>query len=674
MQPSSKNYKAFKKAEMEVSLKATNLLMSLAITAVIGLASFASSLYLITSHETRFNSFSYAASATLHASKAQGEGKPMKYIKNGGKQIYDVSKYAENQTLAESIEDLKSLSIYALIAAFIITAISHIYIRKWVSNYSMKSLFLRGGQLVSPNILEAQLKAIIKKEDPEHRPEDYPRIYVENLPLPYDKETRHFMLSGDTGAGKSNQLMTIIETVRKRKKKAIIYDKSGELVQHFYRPGKDIILNPFDDRCPWWSIFSEGKDIMRLERMAASFMPMPADSDKAHWTEASRTTFSWLFYQIAAKYGKATIDQIFGLLIASETTVEKDALGEDIIVNRKEMDKLLKGTLAEMVVNVDSPQHSSDVISTLVPKIRSLWAMRGLESRAEFSIRDWISKDDDSFLFIRVNDDELESVRPLVTAWLDTALSAVVSLPKSRSREIWAFIDELQSLDKITSLSKIDEVRKFGLRFVLGFTNPARLYATYGKDNAQAMFSMCGTKLIYRLSEPTVAEWASKLMTEEEVITERSSVNVGSNTSSGTSEQREKLALVSTSEIQLLDDFNFYVRMAGNLPTTKITSTYKNWPIIAEPTIVRTLPAPVDYSKFKGLTDNEPEDEMEAFRNKLNNGEVSYASQNEKAPPKKPKSESISSAVNEPPQREHSPTDYYQALAMEQPAEDEDYI
>jgi hypothetical protein len=72
--------------------------------------------------------------------------------------------------------------------------------------------------------------------------------------IPPGKESQHFQMMGDTGAGKTTLIMQLLRQIRDRGDVAIVYDPASEFVQRFYDKGRgDIILNPLDARCPFWS-------------------------------------------------------------------------------------------------------------------------------------------------------------------------------------------------------------------------------------------------------------------------------------------------------------------------------------------------------------------------------------------------------------------------------------
>ena len=103
--------------------------------------------------------------------------------------------------------------------------------------------------------LEAkELKKFLKKQD------QLSDLEVGEVPLIKDSETKHILITGTTGSGKSVCMMEILDQIRNRGNRAILYDDSGTFISHYYRKGQDIILNPLDERCPVWNIWQEGDD------------------------------------------------------------------------------------------------------------------------------------------------------------------------------------------------------------------------------------------------------------------------------------------------------------------------------------------------------------------------------------------------------------------------------
>lgn len=460
------------------------------------------------------------------------------------------------------------------------------YFKKYHEQKRDKKTHLRGAKYKDS---EAFLKEIQKQKIGSV----YPLV---KIPWVLEKVKRHLSISGDTGVGKSQALMKILEVIRRRKEKAFILDKNGEILSHFYNPETDIILSPFDDRSMNWTPYLEGMEEVDLERMAMSFIPTENTKGDAHWPEASVTVFSALLYQVSrsAEFS-GRIDDILIKLLERTKTVEENLLGKSKEVVKYGLLELVEGTLASLVIDPGASEHAKSVIASIVPKIRSLRYLRGLEGRGDFSIRDWVRDDKQTgWVFIRVNENEMDVVSSLVTAWFDTFIKSVLSLAKSDERVIWNVIDELQSLSKINTLSKaLSEGRKHGLRNILGFTSIDELFETYGAHKAKAMMSQCNTKLVFQTAEYGAAKWNSELLGMEEVITESESQTFGERDSQGVSDQRNEKAVVMASEIQNLEGMKAYLKFSGDYPTTQTSIVYEERPVVAEISVPRAMPPPL---------------------------------------------------------------------------------
>ncbi len=67
--------------------------------------------------------------------------------------------------------------------------------------------------------------------------------------IPRERESPHFMMIGDTGAGKSSLIRQILMQVEGRGETAIVYDPALEYTPQFYEPSRgDVILNAVDAR------------------------------------------------------------------------------------------------------------------------------------------------------------------------------------------------------------------------------------------------------------------------------------------------------------------------------------------------------------------------------------------------------------------------------------------
>ena len=94
------------------------------------------------------------------------------------------------------------------------------------------------------------------------------------LRIPRDREAMHFLVVGDTGHGKSATIRQVLSQIEERGETAIVYDPKLEYLSQFYDPNRgDVILNPLDARCPFWTPGDEVPHPAEAYTLAASLYP-----------------------------------------------------------------------------------------------------------------------------------------------------------------------------------------------------------------------------------------------------------------------------------------------------------------------------------------------------------------------------------------------------------------
>jgi len=87
---------------------------------------------------------------------------------------------------------------------------------------------------------------------------------LSDVPLLKDSEVQHLLLAGTTGSGKTVAIKELMDQVRAKGQRAIVYDIDGTFIPNYYREGKDILLNPLDTRMPSWNIWQECRGFCRI--------------------------------------------------------------------------------------------------------------------------------------------------------------------------------------------------------------------------------------------------------------------------------------------------------------------------------------------------------------------------------------------------------------------------
>ena len=143
-----------------------------------------------------------------------------------------------------------------------------------------ESRFVRGAKLdTAENVAK-----LIKKDK---RDSD---IIIDGMPMIRESETKHFLVHGSTGSGKTQLISKFLDHLRRRGDKVFIYDKGGVYTKTFYQEDQDKILNPFDTRCENWNLWHEARTATDFENIAESLIPMHGETDP-FWVNAARTIF-----------------------------------------------------------------------------------------------------------------------------------------------------------------------------------------------------------------------------------------------------------------------------------------------------------------------------------------------------------------------------------------------
>ena len=175
-------------------------------------------------------------------------------------------------------------------------------------------------------------------------------------------------------------------------------------------------------------------------------------------------------------------------------TINNFDCSRSIIIGVHDHNNTQQGTEAESLMSEKTEKTAISIKSVLATYLKSLCYFK--EGENPFSIRQWLQ--DDSFsqwLFISSLGDKHESLKPLITAWLDIAVNAILSLSENSKRRIWVILDELSSLQQLPYLtSALAEARKFGASFVIGVQSVAQLAKTYGHEGGREVSSLLNTR------------------------------------------------------------------------------------------------------------------------------------------------------------------------------------
>ena len=187
------------------------------------------------------------------------------------------------------------------------------------------------------------------------------------MPLVKDSETKHFLVTGSTGSGKTNLIHNILPQVEKKKQPAIIIDQTGEMIAKYYDPTRgDIIFNPFDTRAKSWDFWSDCHSCEELERFAKILFGFnrkrTGHSSDPFWEQSAEAVFiACADYQ--RSIGDLRIEQLCSLIRSSSL---------------KSLQAKLKNTDASRYLESDNKTTASSILSVLATNTKPLSYLRNI--------------------------------------------------------------------------------------------------------------------------------------------------------------------------------------------------------------------------------------------------------------------------------------------------------
>lgn len=432
---------------------------------------------------------------------------------------------------------------FEVFAAFMIGTVCTMLFFSKIGKEVIGSKKIRGGDLVSVSKLAGLLR----------RKKEASPIVLSGLPLVKDSETQHILLTGTTGSGKTNMLNELLPQIRLQQDRAIIFDLTGSFVNRFFHAETDILLNPFEKNTKNWLPWNDCHEDYDFDALASSFIDGEGFSDK-YWEEAAQKVLS-----VALQKHNKTKDlkSLFNLICSA---------------SMKDFCEYFEGTSAGGLVSKEAEKGTASVRATLINKIEKL---KYLKEGGDFSIKNWMNGGS-GWLFITALPNQRDTLRPLVSAWIDIAIKGLMErLPEANNNKIWFILDELPALQKIPSLKRgLAEGRKYGGCFVAGIQNIFQIEEIYGHSSGLSLLDMFNSRFFFKVGDNRTAEYASKSLGEKQMAETKESLSYGADSMRdgvNINTQKHIEPLVMATEILNLPTRTCFVRLCGEYPITKLS-------------------------------------------------------------------------------------------------------
>ena len=361
--------------------------------------------------------------------------------------------------------------------------------------------------------------------------------------IPLQAEAQHIELMGDTGAGKTTLIMQVLRQIQSRGHSAIVYDPACEFIQRFYDERRgDIVLNPLDERCPYWGPSEELRRKAEAKAIAASLYQPTSDKKGEFFTETPQKIFAHLL-----TYGPNPQQLV------------------EWLSNPAEIDKRV-GTEMEAMIAKGAQQQRNGVLASLGSGGRqpSDAAHQGTGQEQNLE-RNGMGEERKGWIFITSSATEREALRPLHSLWIDLLVMRLLTAPQENQTPVWFVLGRTRQ-PAAAPATPHGHHREPEIQEPAGsrLSGKAQLEVIYG-HLAEVMLSQPATKIFLKTTEPKAAEWVSNAIGKIEIERMKETHFDGSRSGKNFTLDRQVEPLVMDSEISGLENRHAFLKLGNNV-------------------------------------------------------------------------------------------------------------
>lgn len=403
-----------------------------------------------------------------------------------------------------------------------------------------EDIYLAGAKLITPD----ELNQAIKRD----KKQTYQKIA--GIDIPIDAETKHTLAVGRPGVGKTTAITEMITQWRYRGDIGIVYDFKGDYFSKLYDDSQDIFFNPLDIRGVDWNLFSEIQSRPDIEAIAASLIPQGEGNDK-FWHDGARDILIGIIYY----------------LIQNNKRTNK-AIWEAVTANSHDIARWLLaagdgGKSGYVHLQDPNAKHVGGMLSTLQQFTRVFQYMTTGE-RANFCVNDWIARGK-GWIFLSNYPDLQDTLRPILSLFIDIVSRRILSLPDDRQRRIHVIVDEFGTLHQLKSLQNLLTLgRSKGACVTLGVQDLGQIDRVYTRELRQTIINACGSAYILSVADPDLAQFLSDKIgdTEYSYIDRTQSYGIEDSKDALSIARKEKTKkLILPSDIMNLKELELFIKL-----------------------------------------------------------------------------------------------------------------
>ncbi|KPA11605.1 conjugal transfer protein TraD [Candidatus Magnetomorum sp. HK-1] len=472
---------------------------------------------------------------------------PMSFMEPDGKMII-----ISAQDIYEN-SNLSSFAQYYLIQMLInfgccaIIYLTFPFLLVWARKRSRKlshKRYLSGANLTSSK----KFKKIVRKK------KDKVSIPCGKIKIPERVESKHCLMMGVTDSARSTFICQLINHLKKRNDKIIVYDSGGQYLSRFYNPETDFIFNPVDKRTIGWSLINEIDSKQDHDAITSCLL---SDIKSPEMKEIAKSVYSGIFSSCIHNK-KIKNSDIYKLVSGDFPSISQ------------ELKDVKEATEGYRHISDPSSRHAMSVFSIVSQYAKCFEYMT--YNDGPFRIKQWL-KQPGGIIFVSTDLNSHDKLMPVLTLFLDLLCQRLLALPEQLKHPVYYILDDFVSLKRKNYLLRmlLASASKGG-RVFLGCQDFDQIDNLYTRDARHLMVNNCGNHLFFRVTNPLSAKICSEIIGETEFFE-------SGRTLTGTSPQMQKKRepLVFPTDIMNMGINQALVRFSGYDPlmTTFPEKSYK---------------------------------------------------------------------------------------------------
>lgn len=332
--------------------------------------------------------------------------------------------------------------------------------------------------------------------------------------------SRHLMLIGETGCGKTNTFFHIVNQLKaemNRNDVMIIFDTKGDYFKQFYNSKSDIVISSsafYKDYASIWNIFQE----------------VMIDGDENYVVKENIAELSWGLFSEAIN--KNTSNPFFpnaarDLFAAILTCLYRKAGNNDKIKSlylnnkflREYLDLLDVRSLKELLHN--NPDQTAvmnyigdgkneqglGVFAELQSVIRQIF-VGNFACKGDFSIRRFVREKSARALFIEYDLTRGATLTPIYKLLIDLALKEAMSRTDVERGNVYVLCDEFKLLPDLMHIENaVNFGRSFGLKVFAGLQSIEQIIESYGEARGKNIIAGFSSVFSFRANDENTRQF-----------------------------------------------------------------------------------------------------------------------------------------------------------------------